>query len=282
MWQVDAATAPATTRQRQTTGTSTAKPSVPPEPPTYLLVLTRIDVVMLTVYRPLQRLTKRCLLLAESVITITARGVRVCTRTWGVRASTRPRVLGIKVYMRPRAQGHRVLRLRGTHSTRPRPRARKRPLRTSTGIKNRYSWTGRGRRRYEEVELRYEEGSKPFQPARYSVPHHYQERLATHLRKLEAKGAVEHVADPTQGGEQGQGNHRPPEEEAGQVKLYGLPSRRGGPKAPVPQRGGAEGQVHEEDQPAWGLLRYLFFPRSYSFLSIMAILASAKPVCRLE
>ena len=58
-WQVDAATVPATTGQRQTTGTSTAKPSVPPEPPTYLLVLTRIDVVMLTVYR--------CLLLAESV-----------------------------------------------------------------------------------------------------------------------------------------------------------------------------------------------------------------------
>ena len=131
-----------------------------------------------------------------------------------------------------------------------------------------------GKKKIEEVELRYEEGSKPFQPARYSVPHHYQERLATHLRKLEAKGAVEHVADPTQGGEQGQGNHRPPEEEAGQVKLYGLPSRRGGPKAPVPQRGGAEEQVHEEDQPAWGLLRYLFFPRSYLFLSIMAILAT--------
>ena len=31
------------------------------------------------------------------------------------------------------------------------------------------------------------------QPARYPVPHHYQERSATHLRKLEAEGVVEKV-----------------------------------------------------------------------------------------
>ena len=28
------------------------------------------------------------------------------------------------------------------------------------------------------------------QPVRYPVPYHYQERLATHLRKLEAEGVV--------------------------------------------------------------------------------------------
>ena len=36
----------------------------------------------------------------------------------------------------------------------------------------------------EEVEIKYKDRSKPVQPARYPVPHHYQERLATHLRNL--------------------------------------------------------------------------------------------------
>jgi len=43
------------------------------------------------------------------------------------------------------------------------------------------------------VELRYEAGFKPVQPARYPVPYHYQERLATHLRKLEKEGVIEKV-----------------------------------------------------------------------------------------
>ena len=45
----------------------------------------------------------------------------------------------------------------------------------------------------EAVKLKYEDGFKPVQPARYPVPYHYQERLATHLRKLEAEGVVEKV-----------------------------------------------------------------------------------------
>ena len=46
-------------------------------------------------------------------------------------------------------------------------------------------------------ELKYENGTTQVQPARYTTPHHYQERLATHLRKLEAEGVVERAADPT-------------------------------------------------------------------------------------
>ena len=51
----------------------------------------------------------------------------------------------------------------------------------------------------EAVELKYEAGFKVVQPARYPVPYHYQERLATHLRKLEKEGVIEKVnpAEPT-------------------------------------------------------------------------------------
>ena len=41
-----------------------------------------------------------------------------------------------------------------------------------------------------KIEVKYEAG---FKPARYPVPYHYQERLATHLRKVEAEGVVEKV-----------------------------------------------------------------------------------------
>ena len=64
-------------------------------------------------------------------------------------------------------------------------------------IVNRYKgpvFTDRvGRMKVKEVELRYEDGFKPVQPARYQVLYHYRERLATHLRKLEAEGLVERV-----------------------------------------------------------------------------------------
>ena len=43
------------------------------------------------------------------------------------------------------------------------------------------------------VELKYKAGFKAVQPARYPVPYHYQERLATQLRKVEAEGVVEKV-----------------------------------------------------------------------------------------
>ena len=45
----------------------------------------------------------------------------------------------------------------------------------------------------EAVEQKYEAGFKAVQPARYPVPYHYQERLATHLRKLEKEGVIEKV-----------------------------------------------------------------------------------------
>ena len=50
-----------------------------------------------------------------------------------------------------------------------------------------------GLMKVEEVKLRYEEGFKPVQPARYSVPYHYQERLEVHLKKLENEGVIERV-----------------------------------------------------------------------------------------
>ena len=50
-----------------------------------------------------------------------------------------------------------------------------------------------GRMKVEEVRLRYEEGFKPVQPARYQVPYHYQERLEVHLKKLEKEGVIEKV-----------------------------------------------------------------------------------------
>ena len=50
-----------------------------------------------------------------------------------------------------------------------------------------------GKMKMEAVELKFEDRFKPVQPARYPVPYHYQERLATHLRKLEAEGVVEKV-----------------------------------------------------------------------------------------
>ena len=101
-------------------------------------------------------------------------------------------------------------------------------------------------------ELKYKNGTTQVQPARYTTPHHYQERLATHLRKLEAEGVVERAADPTQAGEQEQGHHQLPEDGAGQTRLHGLPSRPRGPQAPGPQIGRAEGRGHEEEQPDWG------------------------------
>ena len=48
-----------------------------------------------------------------------------------------------------------------------------------------------GKRKKEVRELKYENGTTQVQPARYTTPHHYQERLATHVRKLEAEGVVE-------------------------------------------------------------------------------------------
>jgi hypothetical protein len=64
-------------------------------------------------------------------------------------------------------------------------------------IVNRYKgpvFTDRvGRMKVEEVKLRYEDGFKPVQPARYPVPYHYQERLATNLRKLKAEDVIERV-----------------------------------------------------------------------------------------
>jgi hypothetical protein len=50
-----------------------------------------------------------------------------------------------------------------------------------------------GRMKVEEVRLRYEEGFKLVQPARYQVPYHYQERLEVHLKKLEKEGVIEKV-----------------------------------------------------------------------------------------
>ena len=45
----------------------------------------------------------------------------------------------------------------------------------------------------EEVKLRYEEGFKPVQPARYQVPYHNQDRLELHLTKLEKEGVIKRV-----------------------------------------------------------------------------------------
>ena len=50
-----------------------------------------------------------------------------------------------------------------------------------------------GKMKIEAVELKFEDGFKPVQRARYPVLYHYRERLATHLRKLEAEGVVEKV-----------------------------------------------------------------------------------------
>ena len=41
-----------------------------------------------------------------------------------------------------------------------------------------------------EVTHRYEEGFKQVQLARYTVPYHYQERLAMHLKKLKAEDTI--------------------------------------------------------------------------------------------
>ena len=68
----------------------------------------------------------------------------------------------------------------------------------ATNIVNRYKgpvFTDRlGKMKMEVVEFKYEDRFKPVQLARYPVPYHYQERLATHLRKLEAEGMVERVS----------------------------------------------------------------------------------------
>ena len=50
-----------------------------------------------------------------------------------------------------------------------------------------------GKMKMEAVEPKYEDGIKPEQPARYTVPHHYQERQATHLRKQETNTNINSV-----------------------------------------------------------------------------------------
>ena len=59
-------------------------------------------------------------------------------------------------------------------------------------ILNRYKgpvFTDRvGRMKVEEVKLRYVEGFKPVQPARYPVPYHYKERLGSGHAPEEARG----------------------------------------------------------------------------------------------
>ena len=50
-----------------------------------------------------------------------------------------------------------------------------------------------GKLKMEAVKLKYEAGFKPVWPARYPVPFQYQERLGTHLRKMEAEGLIEKV-----------------------------------------------------------------------------------------
>ena len=50
-----------------------------------------------------------------------------------------------------------------------------------------------GNMKVDEVELRYEQGFKPIQPARYPVPYQYQERLTAHINKLEGEGVAERV-----------------------------------------------------------------------------------------
>ena len=79
----------------------------------------------------------------------------------------------------------------------PRHRVKTKGEEEATKILNGYNglvFTDReGKMKMETVELKDEDGCKPVQPARYPVPYHYQERLATHLRKLEAEGVVERV-----------------------------------------------------------------------------------------
>ena len=79
----------------------------------------------------------------------------------------------------------------------PRRRVKTKGEEEATKIINGYKgpvFTDReGKMKMETVELKDEDGCKPVQPARYPVPYHYQERLATHLRKLEAEGVVERV-----------------------------------------------------------------------------------------
>ena len=48
------------------------------------------------------------------------------------------------------------------------------------------------------IVLQYERGFKPTQPPRYSVPYHYQDKLAAHLQQLTKEGVIEdvHPAEP--------------------------------------------------------------------------------------
>ena len=50
-----------------------------------------------------------------------------------------------------------------------------------------------GRMKVKPIELQYEPGFRPVQPARYPVPFHYRDKLATHLKKLEKDGVIEKV-----------------------------------------------------------------------------------------
>ena len=53
----------------------------------------------------------------------------------------------------------------------------------ATGVVNRYKrpvfMDKEGQMKMEAMELKYEDGIKPVQPARYPTPHHYQERLVS-------------------------------------------------------------------------------------------------------
>ena len=48
------------------------------------------------------------------------------------------------------------------------------------------------------VQLQYEPGFRPTQPAHYPVPYHYQDRLGVHLKKLTKEDIIEdvHPAEP--------------------------------------------------------------------------------------
>ena len=52
-----------------------------------------------------------------------------------------------------------------------------------------------GQMKTQSIVLQYEPGFRPIQPPRHPVPYHYQDRVATHLRKLKAEDIIEDV-DP--------------------------------------------------------------------------------------
>ena len=54
-----------------------------------------------------------------------------------------------------------------------------------------------GQMKTQSIVLQYEPGFRPIQPPRHPVPYHYQDRVATHLRKLKAEDIIEDV-DPAE------------------------------------------------------------------------------------